>query len=1074
MRVRIFVLLGLLIFGGICSSQAQTLSTEGRDFWVGFMNNWLQSSGNPIRLELYLSAKDTTRAVIDMPANLNWDPMEVDIFPERATVVNVPTSVAMAEGSGNIQNIGLHIISEDDISVYAMNKRQWSADISVILPAISLGKNYLATAHWEPGNRNDGANSQSEILVLSIADSTEIVIDPSVDFENSTNGDEPFSIILNKGQIYQIQAYGDLTGTHIYSVESGSNSCSNFAVFAGNRYTKVGQCDHPDGHDHLYAQMYPTNTWGKSFITIPLESRSGGDYFKILASQDSTEIQINSESMMLNTGEVRLITLEDVSSIEADKPISVVQFSRSQACDNSTSDPFMIVVSPKEQLLERVTFNAPPGNNLEFYFMNVLALTSDLNNIFLDNSLVSNRFRSVPFDSSFSYAQIPIVEGNHTLQSNEGFIAYVYWYGPNESFGFATGASLENLVVDIDISDPDGNPYPTREVCRASEILFTAKTENPFTDYLWDFGDGTIESTVSPGILHSYDSIGTYLVKLIASVGNTSCALGGSETSFELVFVTKPEMEILGPRSVCPNTPGVLYEAAGKAGTQYQWWALGGSIPGSTTLDSVNIDWGPTNSNALIKSFPTDAFGCPGDTVYHEVKINIELEPEAPFGPDSLCSTSISELDYYTYSTPGSEYFWDIENGIITAGQGAADIDVSWNGFGTGKLWFLQTSSIDSICAGVSDTLSIFIERAPPDSAMLVVNSHSLSIGEELEAYVVADTIYQWANWRIPGKYREDTTDIGDKLRWEFNCQGSYGIEVTVFDTLGLCQAQTFVSDQVTVNPPIIEMITVTHSLEQDSTLDVRWKAENVIDYPKSITLFRRNHLPSTGEWQALGSVLPEQNFLLDTNLPTSDISYAYRLTTNEDCTTGVGTAIHNSILLDGEYGDNLMLNWNEYKDWRYGVDHYEIWKDVDGAGFNEISSGNALSYEFLYDNEGFEICFRVRGVELDGNNSEAWSNEYCEDYFPELVPYNVFSPNDDEWNQTFVIDGIHMYPNSVLSIVNRYGKRVHEVKGYQNDWSGTSESGSPLAAGVYFWTLQLNEPRVDVEYLNGEVSILY
>lgn len=41
-------------------------------------------------------------------------------------------------------------------------------------------------------------------------------------------------------------------------------------------------------------------------------------------------------------------------------------------------------------------------------------------------------------------------------------------------------------------------------------------------------------------------------------------------------------------------------------------------------------------------------------------------------------------------------------------------------------------------------------------------------------------------------------------------------------------------------------------------------------------------------------------------------------------------------------------------------------------------------------------------------------------------------------------------------------------------DWQGTSSGGDQLPAGVYYWTLQLNEPRVDVEYIRGEVSILY
>ena len=143
--------------GNFYPSQAQTISTEGRDFWIGFMNNWDQSSNNPIILEIYLSAKDTTRAVLDMPLLESWGPIEVDIFPKKATRVQVPTSLAMAgNSSGLTEDIGIHIVSDDNISVYAMNKRQFSADITVVLPAISLGKNYLATAQNLRGRRGRG------------------------------------------------------------------------------------------------------------------------------------------------------------------------------------------------------------------------------------------------------------------------------------------------------------------------------------------------------------------------------------------------------------------------------------------------------------------------------------------------------------------------------------------------------------------------------------------------------------------------------------------------------------------------------------------------------------------------------------------------------------------------------------------------------------------------------------------------------------------------------------------------------------------------------------------------------
>ena len=69
---------------------------------------------------------------------------------------------------------------------------------------------------------------------------------------------------------------------------------------------------------------------------------------------------------------------------------------------------------------------------------------------------------------------------------------------------------------------------------------------------------------------------------------------------------------------------------------------------------------------------------------------------------------------------------------------------------------------------------------------------------------------------------------------------------------------------------------------------------------------------------------------------------------------------------------------------------------------------------------------------------------------------FNLFSPNDDGTNDTFVIKGIESYENN-LKIYNRWGNIVFEVDNCQNDWNGTSNTGrvvrrnKRLPAGTYY-----------------------
>lgn len=71
----------------------------------------------------------------------------------------------------------------------------------------------------------------------------------------------------------------------------------------------------------------------------------------------------------------------------------------------------------------------------------------------------------------------------------------------------------------------------------------------------------------------------------------------------------------------------------------------------------------------------------------------------------------------------------------------------------------------------------------------------------------------------------------------------------------------------------------------------------------------------------------------------------------------------------------------------------------------------------------------------------------------PDLIIHNVFSPNQDGINETFVIENIHKYENSLLQVYNRDGLKVFEQSNYQNDWDGRYKN-EPLPAHVYFFIL--------------------
>ena len=343
--IKAFFLAFSITFAVTHFTPGQGVSTEGKDFWVGFMTNWTQSSNNPVILELYISANDTTSGIVTMPRQSGFNPVNFTVYPNATKKIVIPTSLAMASGSNIIEEKGIHIETEKNVSVYAINKRQYSADMTVILPTYSLGNNYFVLSHWEDGNRNNNANSDAEFMIVGITDSTEIEITPTYETINGNPADVPFRVLLHKGQTYQLRAKGDLTGSQL--VATNQTGCQNFAVFSGNMYTQVGECNVGNGHDHLYAQMYPTNTLGKEFIVVPLENRHGGDIIKFLATQDNTVIEANGTTYNLDAMEFVKILSQSILKVSSNKPIAIGQYSRTMDCDGTLGDPFLIPISPE-------------------------------------------------------------------------------------------------------------------------------------------------------------------------------------------------------------------------------------------------------------------------------------------------------------------------------------------------------------------------------------------------------------------------------------------------------------------------------------------------------------------------------------------------------------------------------------------------------------------------------------------------------------------------------------------------------------------------------------------------------
>ncbi|NNE55798.1 MAG: gliding motility-associated C-terminal domain-containing protein, partial [Flavobacteriales bacterium] len=73
------------------------------------------------------------------------------------------------------------------------------------------------------------------------------------------------------------------------------------------------------------------------------------------------------------------------------------------------------------------------------------------------------------------------------------------------------------------------------------------------------------------------------------------------------------------------------------------------------------------------------------------------------------------------------------------------------------------------------------------------------------------------------------------------------------------------------------------------------------------------------------------------------------------------------------------------------------------------------------------------------------------------LIIPTGFSPNGDNTNDNFVIDGIEEL-NADIEAFNRWGNVIYSQKDYRNDWNGTNNQGQLLTDDTYYVVLSFDD----------------
>jgi gliding motility-associated-like protein len=121
-----------------------------------------------------------------------------------------------------------------------------------------------------------------------------------------------------------------------------------------------------------------------------------------------------------------------------------------------------------------------------------------------------------------------------------------------------------------------------------------------------------------------------------------------------------------------------------------------------------------------------------------------------------------------------------------------------------------------------------------------------------------------------------------------------------------------------------------------------------------------------------------------------------------------------------------------------------DIFWEFDGFDFSNEANPTVVSEDVPGD---FVDTGLMMYVDVVGPCGTAQDSVFVLPTACALWSYNIITPNNDGYNDVFVIGGTNFYDNVELKVYNRWGGLVYEDADYQNDWEADG-----LESGTYYF----------------------
>lgn len=677
-------------------------SNAGTRFWVSYGHH--QGFGtNAQDMVLYLSAEQAANVTVRVngtgwvrhyavPAN---SAISSDIIPKGGL------TDARLQDEG-LSDRAISIVSDVPIVVYAHIYQGANSGATMLMPVGVYGYEYISLN----SRQYYAADCYSWFNVIADRDSTLIEITPSVTTKGGRSANVPFTVYLNRGQVYQVMgttsgATGtELTGSKIRSIPNASGKCYPIAVFSGSSRTAI--CNTTNG-DNMIQQVFPSQAWGKRFLTFATANSAStttyySNFWRVMVKDPTTVVKRNGTVLtgMVTPGNFYEFSTtggdgpSGASYIEADKPVLVAQYMISSdgagcsglAAPGGDGDPEMIYISPIEQGIKRAVFYNTDQSAINSNYVNAIISTAGLASLQIDGSSTFTHVFPHPHLAGYTCIRHNLGgnAGQHRIQSDSAFTIITYGLGSVESYGYNAGTMVKNLNAIGNISNVLASGVTAPYTCVGTPFRFRVRLSVKPTQIVWHLGQqipglpnvdsvqnapSAIDSVMINGEWQYYyvlnaqytiNATGTFTIPVTIVHPDIEGCNSSLDFTINVNVIPAPVTDFSVVFPGCVNTVAQFNGSSvpGNGVAVSTWsWDFGDAT--NSNIEDPTKQWTTAGTyNVTFRAVAED--GCIGEV---SKPVIVSLPPVINITPDSLAACTGSNVSFAVQNpVAGSTYDW--------------------------------------------------------------------------------------------------------------------------------------------------------------------------------------------------------------------------------------------------------------------------------------------------------------------------------------------------------------------------------------------------------------------------------